>query len=280
MNQRVVEPTSEPSAWALRNLAARAATFLYAIAADVSLRGVMRTAGYTLADHEEGQTLLRAACAYRASGHDSAEDVMARRAEAALFAWATTHLERYRVAIERVHPEQSTLFAQLACTTPAQAVLAVDILLRRVAALPSRGRASSVRKTLARRGLTPDERTRLQELVNAAQAVTTPELDAEVASASSAGASSAGALGERGRRSVAGTSSGPEQTLGSGTARELERTSGSGNSGELERTEPGRVSPEVLALYRWYADWAVTARAVVRRKDWLERMGVYRRRRG
>lgn len=265
MNQRVVEPTSQPSEWALRNLAARAATFLYAIAADVSLRGVMRTAGYTLADHEEGQTLLCAACAYRASGHDSAEDVTARRAEAALFAWATTHLERYRVAIERVHPEQSMLFAQLTCTTPAQAVLAVDTLLRRVADLPSRGRASSVRKTLARRGLTPDERTRLQELVNAAQAVTTPERDAEVARV---GVGRAGALGERGRTSSAGTSV------------ESERTSGSGNSGELERTDCGGVSPEMLALYRWYADWAVTARAVVRRKDWLERMGVYRRRRG
>ena len=42
---------------------------------------------------------------------------------------------------------------------------------------------------------------------------------------------------------------------------------------------PGR-SPresELLALYRWYGDWAATARAVVRRRDYLIAMGLAER---
>jgi hypothetical protein len=40
-----------------------------------------------------------------------------------------------------------------------------------------------------------------------------------------------------------------------------------------------RRDEELLALYRWYADWATTARGVIDRKDWLITMGVAGRRR-
>lgn len=46
----------------------------------------------------------------------------------------------------------------------------------------------------------------------------------------------------------------------------------SGGASVVE-AEP-RVAPELVALYRWYADWAETARALVARKDWRIRMGL------
>jgi hypothetical protein len=229
MHHRAAESTSEPSEWALRDLAARVATFLYAIAANVSLRGEMQAAGYTPADHEEGQALLCGACNYRTTGYDRAEDTAARSAETALATWASRDLARYRAAVERVHPEHLALFAELEWQTPAEAILVVDRLLRRLSELPPRGAARAVLKVLERRGLTVSERSRLQELVHAAQLATVP-----------------------------GTLS-PPAALGVGG-------------------EAPEIAAEVLALYRWYADWSVTARTVVRRKDWLERMGVVRRR--
>lgn len=41
----------------------------------------------------------------------------------------------------------------------------------------------------------------------------------------------------------------------------------------------GVISWQLLALHGWYQDWALTARSVVKRKDWLQRLGVVRRRR-
>lgn len=225
MNPRVVKSSFAPSDWALRDLAARVAKFLYAIATNVSLRGQMQSAGYSRDDHAEGQALLVAACEYQTSGYDLAEDAAAKAAEAELVAWASVNIGRYRAAVERLHPEHLTLFAQLEWHTPAEAVLAVDKLLRRLSELSWRP-PSMVRRLLERRGLTTSERTRLQGLVGAAQGANVP---------------------------------------------------GPGDSSALERGEEGSTSPEVLALYCWYADWVATARAVVRRKDWLVRMGVVRR---
>lgn len=221
MNPRVAELSSEPSDWALRDLAARVAKFLYAIATNVSLRGEMQSAGYTPADHAEGLALLLAACEYQTTGYDRAEDAAAKAAEAELVTWASANVGRYRAAVERLHPDHLGLFAQLEWHTPAEAVLAVDKLLRRLSELPWRP-PSMVRRLLERRGLTGAERTRLQGLVEAAQGANVP-------------------------------------------------------GGTLERTRDGSVTPEVRALYHWYADWVATARAVVRRKDWLVRMGVVRR---
>lgn len=225
MNPRVAKSASEPSDWALRDLAARVAKFLYAIATNVSLRGEMQSAGYTPADHAEGLALLQVACEYRDNGYDRAEDAAAKAAEAELVTWASANVGRYRAAVERLCPEHLTLFAQLEWRTPAEAVLAVDKLLRRLSDLPWRP-PSMVRRLLERRGLTATERTRLQALVDAAKGANVP---------------------------------------------------GGGDLDALERTEAGATSPEVLALYNWYADWVATARAVVRRKDWLGSMGVVRR---
>jgi hypothetical protein len=47
-----------------------------------------------------------------------------------------------------------------------------------------------------------------------------------------------------------------------------------------ERTEDATVpDPALVALHRWYDDWAGTARAIVGRRDWLIRMGLADRRR-
>jgi hypothetical protein len=48
--------------------------------------------------------------------------------------------------------------------------------------------------------------------------------------------------------------------------------------GEIERV---REPDSLVALHRWYDDWAGTARAMIGRRDWLIRMGLLdRRRRG
>lgn len=41
----------------------------------------------------------------------------------------------------------------------------------------------------------------------------------------------------------------------------------------------GGADGAMLELYRWYQDWAATARAMVKRRDWLIRMGLMARKR-
>jgi hypothetical protein len=43
-------------------------------------------------------------------------------------------------------------------------------------------------------------------------------------------------------------------------------------------TTADALLPDLIALYRWYRDWAETARMVITRRDYLIRLGMASRR--
>jgi len=105
--------------------------------------------------------------------------------------------------------------------------------------------------TLAARGFGAREREWLRERVETARRVVVP----------------GGAAGE-----CAGET---DPTLGAeGSAPAAGSVSALGADVDAERDE---VMRSFLALRRWYADWSLTAKAIVVRRDWLVRMGGGRR---
>lgn len=235
-----VELTSMPSEWALRELPARAATFLHTVGGHAPIRAAMQSAGYGRRDHDEGLRLLLAICPYGTGGLDPAEDEPAREASASIQRWARTHVVRLRAAVERLHPEALWVFAGFNRGVTSDALLGTARLLENLR-LMAEGKADDVHdghseptrvlETLTRRGLGEGERTRLEALVRTAQRATA--LAPAPQSATSCW------------------------------------------------VEPSAEAPDaaMLALHAWLSDWSTTARAVLRRKDWLIRLGVSRRRR-
>lgn len=230
-----VELASKPSEWALRELPARAATFLHVLGGHAPMRAAMQSAGYGPGDHDEGLCLLLSACSYGSTGLDPSEDEPAREAAAALEHWARTHVGRLRAAVERLHPEALWLFASFDAGTSSSALLGVARLLEQLQALEADASNAAVLETLARRGFDPRERERLESLVRTAQRAGEPSSPAEP---------------------------------GSPTVHDSPRGECAASTDEA-----------ILALYQWLSDWSTTARAVVRRRDWLIRLGVSRRRR-
>lgn len=218
-----VELPSKPSDWALRELPARAATFLQAVGSHAAIRAAMQSAGYGPWDHEEGLSLLRSTCAYGTGGLDPAEDEPARDAAAAVAQWTGTHVGRLRAAVERLHPDALWVFAGFDGGASSSPLLGVAQLLEHLHSLEGRAHSAPLLETLSCRGFDQRERERLQDLLRTAQRALEPS---------------------------------------------------------RPRDEPtGRAPDEAtLALHQWLNDWSTTARAVLKRKDWLIRLGVSRRR--
>lgn len=221
-----VELPSKPSEWAVRELPARAATFLRGVGSHAAIRAALRSAGYGPRDHEEGLSLLCSACLYGTGGLDPAEDQPAREAAAAVERWAQTHVGRLHAALERLYPEALWIFASFDASTSGDTLLGVAQLLERLRTLEKEPEQASVLETLARRGFDSQERSRLEGLLARARRAAEP-------------------------------------------------------SGAEHLALPGEDAQDeaMLALQRWLNDWSTTARAVLRRKDWLIRLGVTRRRR-
>jgi hypothetical protein len=211
-----------PCRHVLIDLPARVVAFLRAIGAHAGVRALMKHEGYTLDDDREGWRLLNAACAMRPDAPDPPDDGPARTAMAELQAWTARNLARLVAAVERLHPEEMRLFAGIDrdAGSAVESVVVVAKLLERVADREAGGaETAAVVATLARRGLTMSERTRLASVVALAQS--TPPVAAAAAPA-----------------------------------------------------QPATHEADLVALYRWYTDWATTARAVVARKDYLVALGL------
>jgi len=245
---RVTDRTRSPSEWDLRDLPARVVTFLYAAGTHAPIRAALQTGGYTITDHHEGLRLLTAVCAFRSTGVDPAENEVPRRAEAELHDWLRTHPPRLQAALQRLHPDQAALLRDVSSSEPSTAPLVVAQLLERLDALPNDVPSTSALTTLARRGFDTHERQRLWRLVHIARQALPPQGAAD------------GALGEA--RQEPGWS-----------------MDGAGGSSASNADGPSQTD-NLIALYDWYSDWVATARAFVRRKDWLLRLGLMRRRRG
>jgi hypothetical protein len=217
MTQRSDSILRIPSRQVLGPLPERVVVFLRGVGSHNHARAAMARGGYTQAHHREGVRLLTAVLTYGAGGLDPIEDENVRAAHAEIVAWVRTNFSRLRAAVERMHGERGSVFSNIEAPDPAEAVVALATLLRRVSELEQ---GSAVRETLVDRGLDPRECARLAELVARGQTLTaTP-----------------------GRGSV-----------------------------------PDSSEEDLIALYRWHADWANTARSLIRRKDILAVLGLRRR---
>lgn len=214
--------TSTPSDWRLRDLPARAATFLRALGESTGAGAAMQSGGYTTKDHQEGLRLLGAACGHFREVQNPAGDQRVRAAEAELTQWVRTDLSRVRAALHRLHPKHASLVAEVDTRDAAHVVYFVSRFLDALDALPASEESQAVLHTLGQRGVNTETRARLARLVADAQTLQTPDITAI-------------------------------------------------NKEEEDET--------LLALLRWYEDWATTARSIIKRRDWLERLGLRRRNR-
>jgi hypothetical protein len=207
-----------PSRQVLTELPARVVVFLRTIGANPGVRAVLRKGGYTIDDDREGWRLLHEACALRPDAPDPPEEGAARAAMAEIERWVARNFSRLVAAVERLHPDETRLFAGIdGAGSPGESVVVLAKLLERVGEMEPDGAAAAVVETLAQRGLTASERARLAAVVLAAQSV--PPVDRDGM---------------------------PHETR----------------------------EAELVALYRWYTDWATTARAMIGRNDYLVALGL------
>lgn len=141
---------------------------LRAIGTEAALRAAMLRAGYSAEEHATGWRLLDEAAA-RSVDFTAPPTSTEERAD--LPAWREATLPRLRAALSRLHPEQAAqLLPEGETTDPSEEV---RVFLDRVDALERTGRTGNsaggkVLETLARRGLTPAERSRVRGLLVAA----------------------------------------------------------------------------------------------------------------
>lgn len=173
MSTTRAEVVRTPSRQTLAELPARVVVFLAGIGTHAAIRAVLAEGGYGPEDHEEGWALLGRACAYGSSGVDPHAELPQRQAMSEIASWVGTHFPRLRAALERLHPEQLTLFAGIETPSdPASALLGLALFLRRLDALDAAG--SEAVHTLNRRGVDRPERDRLAALVATASAAPKP----------------------------------------------------------------------------------------------------------
>lgn len=228
-------PAAEVSRETLEAMPARVVVFLRAVGTNAAVRGALSARGYDEAEHQQGWALLHAASGFvpGAAGGAPAADGKVAEAIATLDAWDEGGFRIARAALRRLHPAQATfVMTGLAPATGAAAVLGVKTFLDRLDALASSSGRAATRKddhaalaTLAKRGITRDERTRLRTLVEQAQAFTPV------------------------------TTSDPK----------------------AEARQEKAYLASLVALRAWYEDWSDTARAVIKRRDHLIRLGLAQR---
>ncbi len=178
-------PTDQPVAGAtvLEETPARALTFLRGIADNAVIHAQLAGAGFTADDYQQGWALLHAASGYNPTPVAAPEKSPAFKSMQELDGWDEDGFRRIRAALDRLHPDQGAfVFAGgLAASTGPAAVLGVKTLLARLTDLESGDDRKATRKadhaalkTLSGRGITKEERARLQTLVDTAQTLEAP----------------------------------------------------------------------------------------------------------
>ncbi|XXY45773.1 hypothetical protein WME91_37805 [Sorangium sp. So ce269] len=166
-----IEMYSEgPSRQVLAEVPGRALRFLSAAGKNRQIRALLRERGYTDEEHKEGWDLLHRASGFGTGEPDEVEDAEVGRAIAELDAWDEPHFRLIRAALQRRHPAQEKfVFDNLAAQVGPAAVVSVKTLLDRLEALEKSPARKATRKddhaaleTLAKRGITKEERSRLR----------------------------------------------------------------------------------------------------------------------
>lgn len=165
----------------LEDTPSRVLQFLSGVGTSPLIRGALGSFGYTAKDHEEGWTLLHHASGYQIEAPEPT-DRPATEAIAELDAWDEPNFRLARAALLRRYPDQEEfVFEGLEAAAGPAAVLSVKTFLDRLDALQgtAAGRDHKVKstkqadaaalKTLAARGITESERTRLRKLIAAAE---------------------------------------------------------------------------------------------------------------
>lgn len=189
----VASPSLEVSRRTLETIPGRALAFLRPIPQDQELRRLLGRYGYGAKAHAEGWRLLHAASNFDAPTlPESNADEAARAAASAL---DDADEKVFRVAsasLARRFPEQHAyLLHDIGPSRGGGAVLAIEILLDRLDAMPTAPERSATREAdsaaialLAERGLHANERARLRALVEAAKLVApVPEAPVDAAKA-------------------------------------------------------------------------------------------------
>jgi hypothetical protein len=223
----------------LSELPVRALFFLRGVSNYGAIRSALAKVGFGEPEHNEGWALLSRAFSY---GSFSAADgdLRAIAAQDEVDAWMSKHHDRFAIAVERLHPKHTNLFAETKASSSGQSprdkargrgLAGLSGLLDRLDAVQARAAKSqedrAVLQTLARRGLDASERERLRAQLELAKR-TDRFSDAET-----------------------------RQTQASDRARH----------------------EALLALYRWHVDWSGTAHRVIERKDQLIALGLVGRKR-
>lgn len=172
MNNTRVNAANRPSDSTLEALPARVLTFLIAIATRAPIRALMYDGGFRAEDHAEGWRLLMAAGEIRERCPGATARFSAATAIMQIHEWVTANFRRYRVALERLHPESAQLFPEVNSRYPAESLLALATLLGELRRAEG-SRDANLLATLARRGLNSSEISRLSRLVSDAQGVDT-----------------------------------------------------------------------------------------------------------
>ena len=230
--QQLKDSVMESNDYEKRVLAAtpgKVLTFLRAAATKLEIRAALFGAGYSAEEQAAGWSLLQQATGYVPGVASVTDDAAARAAIAEVDAWDEPGFRRIGAALERLHPEQQAfVFAGLEAAQGVGSLLSVATLLDRLDELESSPARESTRAadqaalaTLAKRGITPELRQHLRELVRVAQTAEPPTFAANV------------------------SVDGQEAAL--------------------------------RALQAWYRDWSETARAVIRRRDYLIMLGLTQR---
>lgn len=136
-------------------------------------------AGYSAKVHELGWRLLHLVSGYAPEKQDLSLDKQTREAINELDRWDEQGFRRIHAALSHLHPAQDEhVFKDLKPSEGMESVLGVSLLLDRLDELENGKAREATREadhaalaTLAERGITPDERKRLRELVKKAQAV-------------------------------------------------------------------------------------------------------------
>ncbi|HEU4411791.1 MAG TPA: hypothetical protein VFS43_41505 [Polyangiaceae bacterium] len=168
---------AEASRTTLEATPAKVLTFLRAVGTSKAIRALIMARGYTAADHQEGWSLLHKVSGLHELERPEEIDEGVRDAINELDTWDEDGYRLVRAALTRKHPAQAEfVLSGLAPATGGAAVLSVKNLLDRLDALEksparkaTRAEDRAALETLAKRGITPQERARLRALVNAAQ---------------------------------------------------------------------------------------------------------------
>jgi hypothetical protein len=235
-----------PSRQVLAETPERALRLLAAAGKSLPIRALLRSKGYTDEDHKEGWDLLHRASGFGLGEPDETEDAEVGRAVTALDAWDEPNFRIIRAALERRHPAQAKfVFDNLVPQVGPGAVLSVKTLLDRLDALERSPERKATRKA---------DLAALKTLEGRGITRAERERLRELVKIATGDASGAGAEeGAEGARGV------PEP--------------------ELPVVDSEQHQRALVDLHAWYKEWSETARALIKRRDFLVRLGLATRKR-